>query len=34
MLGAFQSAGSGATYGLFVGWIIGLATLGGYRGTR
>jgi len=34
MLGAFQSAGSGATYGLFVGWIIGLATLGGYRGTK
>ena len=34
MLGAFQSAGSGATYGLFVGWIIGLATLCGYRGTR
>ena len=34
LLGAFQSAGSGATYGLFVGWIIGLATLGGYRGTR
>lgn len=34
LLGAFQSAGSGATYGFFVGWIIGLATLGGYRGTR
>jgi len=34
LLGAFQSAGSGATYGLFVGWIVGLATLGGYRGTR
>ena len=32
LLGAFQSAGSGASYGLFVGWIIGLATLGGYRG--
>jgi hypothetical protein len=34
LLGAFQSAGSGAAYGLFVGWIIGLATLGGRRGTR
>lgn len=34
LLGAFQAAGAGATYGLFVGWIIGLATLGGYRGTR
>jgi hypothetical protein len=34
LLGAFQSAGNGAAYGLFVGWIIGLATLGGYRGTR
>jgi len=34
MLGAFNSAGNGATYGLFVGWIVGLATLGGYRGTR
>jgi len=34
MLGAFSSAGNGATYGLFVGWIVGLATLGGYRGTR
>jgi len=34
LLGAFQSAGSGVTYGLFVGWIVGLATLGGYRGTR
>ena len=32
LLGAFQSAGNGAAYGLFVGWIIGLATLGGYRG--
>jgi hypothetical protein len=31
LLGAFQSAGEGATYGLFVGWIIGLATLGGHR---
>ena len=34
LLGAFQSAGSGASYGLFVGWIVGLATLGGRRGTR
>lgn len=34
LLGAFRSAGEGATYGLFVGWIIGVATLGGRRGTR
>ena len=34
LLGAFQSAGAGAAYGLFVGWIVGLATLGGRRGTR
>ncbi|MBO4208407.1 hypothetical protein [Micromonospora echinofusca] len=34
LLGAFQAAGSGATYGLFVGWIIGIATLGGWRGRR
>jgi hypothetical protein len=34
LLGAFRSAGEGATYGLFVGWIIGIATLGGRRGTR
>jgi hypothetical protein len=34
LLSAFQSAGAGASYGLFVGWIVGLATLGGYRGTR
>ncbi|HEU4425032.1 MAG TPA: hypothetical protein VFR67_21090, partial [Pilimelia sp.] len=34
LLGAFQSAGEGATYGLFVGWIIGIAALGGWRGTR
>jgi hypothetical protein len=33
LLGAFQAAGSGATYGLFVGWIVGAATLGGRRGT-
>ena len=32
--GAFNSAGSGATYGLFAGWIIGLATPGGRLGTR
>ena len=31
LLGAFQSAGGGAQCGLFVGWIVGLATLGGYR---
>jgi len=34
LLGAFQAAGSGAAYGLFVGWIVGVATLGGRRGTR
>lgn len=34
LLGAFRAAGEGATYGLFVGWIVGLATLGGWRGTR
>ncbi|MEV4618401.1 hypothetical protein AB0J74_06730 [Asanoa sp. NPDC049573] len=34
LLGAFNAAGQGATYGLFVGWIIGIATLGGWRGTR
>jgi hypothetical protein len=34
LLGAFQAAGNGASYGLFVGWIVGLATLGGRRGTR
>jgi hypothetical protein len=32
LLNAFQVAGSGASYGLFVGWIVGLATLGGRRG--
>ena len=31
LLGAFRSAGGGAQYGLFVGWIVGLASLGGYR---
>ncbi|MEU5548266.1 MULTISPECIES: hypothetical protein [unclassified Micromonospora] len=34
LLGAFQAAGDGAEYGLFTGWIIGIATLGGYRGRR
>lgn len=34
LLGAFQAAGNGTAYGLFVGWIVGIATLGGYRGTR
>jgi hypothetical protein len=34
LLSAFRTAGEGATYGLFVGWIIGLATLGARRGTR
>jgi hypothetical protein len=34
LLTAFQAAGAGAVYGLFVGWIVGFASLGGYRGTR
>jgi len=34
LLGAFNAASQGAGYGIFVGWIVGLATLGGYRGTR
>jgi hypothetical protein len=34
LLRAFQAAGSGATYGLFTGWIIGAAILGTYRGRR
>ncbi|MGX6603861.1 hypothetical protein ACWKSP_17195 [Micromonosporaceae bacterium Da 78-11] len=34
LVGAFQAAGNGAAYGFFTGWIIGLATLGGRRGTR
>ncbi|WIM96235.1 hypothetical protein ACTOB_008408 [Actinoplanes oblitus] len=34
LLGAFRAAGTGAQYGLFVGWIVGLASLGGWRGTR
>jgi hypothetical protein len=33
LLAAFQAAGAGAIYGLFVGWIVGFASLGGYRGT-
>jgi hypothetical protein len=33
LLTAFQAAGSGAIYGLFVGWIVGLATLGGRSGA-
>jgi hypothetical protein len=31
LLGAFQWAAAGAVYGLFVGWIIGLATFGARR---
>jgi hypothetical protein len=34
LLGAFRAAGEGATYGLFVGWIIGIAALGAWRGPR
>lgn len=34
LLRAFESAASGATYGIFVGWLVGLVTLGGRRGTR
>ena len=33
LLAAFTAAGSGAIYGLFVGWVVGLAALGGWRGT-
>jgi hypothetical protein len=29
VLGAFEAAAGGAVYGLFVGWIVGLATMGG-----
>ena len=29
LLGAYQAAGSGAIYGLFTGWIVGAAALGG-----
>lgn len=32
LLGAFQEAGAGGAYGLFTGWIIGLAALAGARG--
>jgi hypothetical protein len=31
LLGAFTAAGSGAVYGLFVGWIVGLVVLGTRR---
>jgi hypothetical protein len=31
VLGAFEWAGNGAGYGLFVGWIVGIATFGGRR---
>ncbi|MFC7550319.1 hypothetical protein [Plantactinospora sp. GCM10030261] len=34
LVGAFAAAGSGATYGFFTGWIIGIAALGGWRGRR
>jgi hypothetical protein len=34
LLSALQQAGGGAIYGLFIGWIVGLASLGGHRGTR
>jgi hypothetical protein len=34
LLGAFRAAGSGTSYGFFVGWIIGIAALGGWRGRR
>lgn len=33
LLSAFQAAGAGGIYGLFVGWIVGLAALGGRRGV-
>jgi hypothetical protein len=33
VLTAFQSAGQGGIYGLFVGWIVGVAALGAHRGT-
>jgi hypothetical protein len=32
LLAAFVAAGAGAGYGLFVGWIVGIATLGNRRG--
>jgi hypothetical protein len=31
LLGAFQWAAAGVVYGLFVGWIVGLATFGARR---
>ena len=34
LLGALRAADAGATYRLYVGWIVGLAALGGRRGTR
>lgn len=34
VLSAFQQAAGGAVYGVFVGWIVGAATLGARRGTR
>jgi hypothetical protein len=34
LLATLQAADAGATYGLYTGWIIGLAALGGRRGTR
>ena len=34
LLSALRAADSGATYALYTGWIIGLAVLGGRRGTR
>lgn len=33
LLTTFNAAGAGAIYGLFVGWVVGLATLGNYRGS-
>jgi hypothetical protein len=33
LMAAFTAAGAGAIYGLFSGWIVGAASLGGYRGT-
>lgn len=32
LLAAFGAASAGGTYGLFVGWIVGLVTLGAHRG--
>jgi hypothetical protein len=33
LLTAFEAAAGGAVYGLFAGWIVGAAALGGSRGT-